>query len=125
MVADARAGKGPLGRILTDEAMAEDLAGSLASLDDLLRKANDPDAGALGALTSNPETGKDLTVALANIRFVTEQLTRAEGALGILLNDRDVGLRLRRIFTQVSRALEDAREAAPIGNFVQVLIGAF
>jgi len=34
-------------------------------------------------------------------------------------------VRFRRILTQVSRALEDAREAAPIGNFVQVLLGTF
>ena len=49
----------------------------------------------------------------------------SEGALGILINDKHVGTRLRRIFTQVSRALEDAREAAPISSFVQVLLGVF
>jgi hypothetical protein len=45
--------------------------------------------------------------------------------LGMLINDKDIGTRFRRILTQVSRALEDAREAAPIGNFVQVLLGSF
>ncbi len=79
----------------------------------------------LGALTSDKETGKNLKMTIANLRDVTDSLTRNEGMLGALLNDKDLGVRFRRIMTQVSRALEDAREAAPIGNFVQVLLGAF
>ncbi|MBL9079804.1 MAG: MCE family protein [Planctomycetes bacterium] len=125
LVADARDGKGALGRILADEALADDLRGALANLNKLLAKANDPDAGVLGALTSDADTGRNLKVTIANLRDVSDRLTQAEGPLGILINDKDVGVRLRRIFTQVSRALEDAREAAPIGNFVQVLLGAF
>ncbi len=125
IVTDAKDGKGALGRILRDEKLANDLADSLAGLSSLLAKVNDPDAGALGALTSDKETAKNLKMTIANLRDVTDRLTQAEGALGILINDKDLGVRLRRIFTQVSRALEDAREAAPIGNFVQVLLGAF
>lgn len=125
IVTDAKDGKGALGRILRDEKLANDLADSLAGLSSLLTKVNDPDAGALGALTSDKETAKNLKMTIANLRDVTDRLTQAEGALGILINDKDLGVRLRRIFTQVSRALEDAREAAPIGNFVQVLLGAF
>jgi phospholipid/cholesterol/gamma-HCH transport system substrate-binding protein len=125
VVADAHDGKGTLGRILRDERMADDLGGSVADLRTLLAKANDPDAGVLGALTSDTETGRNLKLTIANLRTVTDRLTQNEGALGILINDKDLGVRLRRIFTQVSRALEDAREAAPIGNFVQVLLGTF
>ncbi|MBL8750534.1 MAG: MCE family protein [Planctomycetes bacterium] len=125
IVNDAKDGKGALGRILRDDKLANDLADSLAGLSALLAKANDPDAGAFGALMSDRETGRNLKMTIANLRDVTDRLTQAEGALGILINDKDLGVRLRRIFTQVSRALEDAREAAPIGNFVQVLLGAF
>jgi hypothetical protein len=42
-----------------------------------------------------------------------------------LINDKDMAVRFRRILNQVSRGIEDAREAAPIGNFVQVLLGTF
>lgn len=125
IVADANDGKGPLGRILRDEKLATDLSEAVANLNVLLQRATDPDAGVFGALTSDPETGTNLRMTMANLREVTQRLTQAEGALGILINDKDVGVRLRRIFTQVSRALEDAREAAPIGNFVQVLLGTF
>ena len=79
----------------------------------------------IGAAFSDPETAEHFKIAMANIRDVTDKLTQEEGALGILINDKAVGVRLRRIFTQVSRALEDAREAAPISSFVQVLFGVF
>jgi phospholipid/cholesterol/gamma-HCH transport system substrate-binding protein len=125
LVADAYDGKGALGRILRDETVANDLSGALGHLNALLAKANDPDAGVLGALTSDPETGRNLKLVIANLRDVSDSLTQNEGPLGILINDKDLGVRLRRIFVQVSRALEDARESAPIGNFVQVLLGAF
>lgn len=125
MAAEAREGKGVLGRILSDEALADRFGNALTNLDLLLAKANDRDAGVIGVLTSDPETAMDLRVTLANLRQVSDSLTQAKGPLGILINDEDVGIRLRRIFTQVSRAIEDAREAAPIGNFVQVLLGTF
>jgi len=125
LVSDTRAGKGAVGRLLTSETLANDLASSLADLSTLLKKANDPDAGIVGAITSNPDLARDLKVAIANLRLVTEKLNSTETPLGMLISDKDMGIRLRRIFTQVSRALEDAREAAPIGNFVQVLLGVF
>ena len=45
--------------------------------------------------------------------------------IGAMINDEDLAIRFRRILNQVSRAIEDAREAAPISNFVQVLLGVF
>lgn len=125
LVAKARAGDGVIGKLFGDEAMAQRLDSALTNLDTLLRKANDPDAGIIGTLTSDPASAENLRMAIANIRDVTDSLNRSEGAIGILINDKDVGVRLRRIFNQVSRALEDAREAAPISNFVQVLFGTF
>ncbi|MEO6593211.1 MAG: MlaD family protein [Planctomycetota bacterium] len=125
VITDMNAGKGTIGRLLRDEQLATDLSSSMANLNALLQKANDPDAGTIGALTSDRQMVADLKLTIANLRTVSDRLTQSEGAIGILLNDKDLGVRLRRIFTQVSRALEDAREAAPIGNFVQVLLGAF
>ncbi|MGE3172878.1 MAG: MlaD family protein [Planctomycetota bacterium] len=118
-------GKGFVGRILTDEQLADQLASALDSMASVLQKANDPDAGAIGALLGNTQIKDDLMAVVANLRSVTEKLDGGKGMLSVLINDEDMGIRLRRILTQVSRALEDAREAAPIGNFVQVLLGAF
>lgn len=125
LIADARDGKGPLGALLRDEAMAKDLKELTARLNDLLGKAGDPKSGMVGMMFSDPEAGADLKLAIANLRQALEKINSGEGLLATLINDRDLALRLRRVFTQVSRAIEDAREAAPIGNFAQVLTGVF
>jgi phospholipid/cholesterol/gamma-HCH transport system substrate-binding protein len=125
IVTGANEGRGLVGRVLTDDALGERFAGIVYNLDRLLEKVNDPDAGVLGALSSDPVTGAHLKATIANLRDVSSQLARSEGLLGALINDPDLAVRFRRIMTQVSRAIEDAREAAPIGNFVQVLLGAF
>ncbi|MCB9877428.1 MAG: MCE family protein [Planctomycetes bacterium] len=125
LLADAKAGKGVAGRLFQDEELGHRFGEMVADLATLMRKANDPDAGALGAITSDPTMAGDLKIAIANVKDVTEYLTRKDTLWGAIANDPDVGARFRRIMTQVSRAIEDAREAAPIGNFVQVLLGAF
>lgn len=125
LIADARDGKGVLGRILRDEKLATEFASIVENLNTVLVKANDPDAGALGAITSDPEMAKNLKETIANLNMVSEQLTNRSGLLGALINDEDLAVRFRRILNQVSRAIEDAREAAPISNFVQVLLGTF
>ncbi|HEB52731.1 MAG TPA: MCE family protein [bacterium] len=125
LVADARMGKGMLGRILQNETLADEFSSIVHNFDALLAKANDPAAGALGAITSDPQIATDLRESVANLRAVSEQLTQQRGLIGVLINDEDTAIRFRRILTQVSRAIEDAREAAPISNFVQVLLGAF
>ena len=125
LVADARQGKGVLGRLMQDEGLAAQFGDVVRNLDDVLRKANDPDAGVLGALTSDPQAAADLKVTLGNLRTVSDQLTQQKGLIGALINDEDMAIRFRRILNQVSRAIEDAREAAPISNFVQVLLGTF
>jgi hypothetical protein len=125
IVADAHKGEGIVGRLLRNDELARKFTNVVGNLDTLLGNLTNPQAGALGALTSNPQTAADITSTLANLRDVTDRLTRNDGLLGVLINDKDIGVRFRRIMTQVSRALEDAREAAPIGNFIQVLLGAF
>lgn len=125
LIADARMGKGMLGRVLQDEEIARDFGTIVTNLNTLLKNANDPNAGALGAITSDPEVGKDLKATIANLRFVSDQLTQRKGLVGAMINDEDLAIRFRRILTQVSRAIEDAREAAPISNLVQVVLGAF
>ena len=125
LVADARLGKGALGKLLRDETLAEELGEAVHDLAEVLRKANDPTAGALGALTSDPKMAEDLQSTMANLRGVSDQLAQEKGLLGALINDEDLAIRFRRILNQVSRAIEDAREAAPISNFVQVLLGTF
>ncbi|MEC9047763.1 MAG: MlaD family protein [Planctomycetota bacterium] len=125
LVADAKRGRGVLGRLLQDDALADQFGDVVRSLNDLLAKSNDPAAGVIGALSSDPKLAEDLKATLANLRVVSDQLADEKGLIGALINDEDMAIRFRRILNQVSRAIEDAREAAPISNFVQVLLGTF
>ncbi|MFN9706858.1 MAG: MlaD family protein [Planctomycetota bacterium] len=123
LVTDARNGGGIVGKLLRDDELARRFSNLVGNLDTLLANLTNAEAGALGALTSDPATARDIKTTLANLRFVSEQLAQKQGLLGALINDPDLATRFRRILTQVSRAIEDAREAAPIGSFIQVLIG--
>ncbi|HLQ39090.1 MAG TPA: MlaD family protein [Planctomycetota bacterium] len=125
MIADTKNGDGTLGMLLRDPRFAGDLRDAVANLNAALRRLNDPEAGLLGRLLADPEIGTDAKQLIAGLRQVVAKLNEGNGVLGILINDTDLGMRLRRLVNQVSRAVEDAREAAPIGNFVQVLMGAF
>lgn len=121
----AAEGRGIVGRLVNDEALAQELSSAIGSLSSVLRKADDPAAGAVGAALGDLQLKDDLKGVVASLRSVVQKIDDGKGMLGVLINDEDMAIRLRRILTQVSRALEDAREAAPIGNFVQVLFGAF
>jgi phospholipid/cholesterol/gamma-HCH transport system substrate-binding protein len=125
IVEDTKKGEGIVGRLLRNDELARKFTNLVGNLDLLLTNLTNPEAGAFGALTSDPATAHDVKTTLANLRHVSDQLASREGLLGMMINDPDLGVRFRRILTQVSRALEDAREAAPIANFVQVLLGAF
>ena len=123
LVTDARNGGGIVGKLLRDDELARRFSNLVGNLDTLLANLTNAEAGALGALTSDPATARDVKSTLANLRFVSEQLAQKQGLLGAMINDPELATRFRRILTQVSRAIEDAREAAPIGSFIQVLIG--
>jgi MlaD protein len=125
IVNGVRSGRGLAGRLLQDEDMGKQFGDAIASLQSALRKIDDPNAGAIGALIGDAELRDQLKAIAGNLASITAKIDTGKGALGLLIGDEEMGIRLRRIFTQVSRALEDARESAPIGNFVQVLFGVF
>lgn len=125
MMRDLRSGQGVVGGLLRPGTMSDRFTRITENLDTLFANAVDPNKGGIGALISDPATADNLKMTFANLRLTTDQLTRSDGLIGALINDKDMAVRFRRILTQVSRAIEDAREAAPIGNFVQVLLGTF
>jgi phospholipid/cholesterol/gamma-HCH transport system substrate-binding protein len=124
IVARVKEGHGIAGRLLSDEELAQKLGDAITSLASVLKKADDPGGGPLGALFGDLEMRAQFKQITANLASITEKIDTGKGALGILIGDEEMGIRLRRILNQVSRALEDARESAPIANFVQVLLGA-
>lgn len=117
--------KGLAGKLLHDEELAGDVAAAAASLRSVAAKLDDPRAGLAGALLGDEKMRADARRLVARLSEVAEGIATGKGLLARLVNDEDLAERVARLFRQVSRAVEDAREAAPVGTFFQVLAGPF
>jgi ABC-type transporter Mla subunit MlaD len=95
IVADARAGKGPLGLLLSDQETRERLR---TGIDKFSRVADDFSA-------------------------MSDGIRHGQGVLGYLVADDRARKTVERIVDQISRAVEDAREAAPVSSVASFLFG--
>ncbi len=125
IVADAKAGKGTIGALLRDDGLADKVEKMIDGFSEFATNATDPEAGLVGALVSDPTLREKGSKFISDLEAIGDELRNGKGTLARLINDEDMGEQLNRILNQVSRAIEDAREAAPIGTFFQVLSGAF
>jgi phospholipid/cholesterol/gamma-HCH transport system substrate-binding protein len=86
LVQDVRAGRGTVGRLMTDEALYVELRRFVASageLTDGLREGR----GTLGRLLNDRRAADALETSLANIETLTRQINDGQGSLGKLLKD--------------------------------------
>jgi len=90
LIADIRAGKGTVGKIVTDDALYKQLqqfVGSAADLADRLKAGQ----GTVGRLVNDPAVWNSLRTTLENLQGVTAQLKTNQGAIGRMLNDEATG----------------------------------
>ena len=86
LINDLRAGKGTMGRLLTDEQLYSELTALMVSVQgvtDGISKGR----GTLGRLMNDPAAAKSLEASLDNLQAVTARIRAGEGSLGKLLND--------------------------------------
>jgi phospholipid/cholesterol/gamma-HCH transport system substrate-binding protein len=86
LLQDVRAGRGTVGKLVTDERLYAELRRFAASAGDLtegLRQGR----GTLGQLLNDPQAARSLERSLANIETMTRQINSGEGNLGTLVND--------------------------------------
>ena len=86
LIADVRAGRGTVGRLMTDDQLYAELrrfAASAATLTDGLKDGR----GTLGRLLNDRRAAESLEASLANIESLTRQINSGEGSLGKLLKD--------------------------------------
>jgi phospholipid/cholesterol/gamma-HCH transport system substrate-binding protein len=86
LVNDLRAGRGTMGRLLTDEQLYNELTALMISVQgvtDGISKGR----GTLGRLMNDPAAAKSLEASLDNLQTVTARIRAGEGSLGKLLND--------------------------------------
>jgi phospholipid/cholesterol/gamma-HCH transport system substrate-binding protein len=86
LVGDLRAGKGTLGRLITDESAYREMDALLASAGRVAR-AIETGRGSAGRLINDRRLYDELAAATANLNGITERVRAGEGSLGVLLND--------------------------------------
>lgn len=86
LMQDLRAGRGTVGRLMTDDALYRELTGLVGAAEDLTRGINQG-RGTLGRLATNQAAARSLEASLENLQAVTARIRAGEGSLGKLLND--------------------------------------
>lgn len=86
LLQDVRAGKGTLGRLVTDESVYREFNALLASAEGVVAGVN-RGQGTLGKLARDDAAYRQLNAALADLNAMTRRIRAGEGSLGRLLND--------------------------------------
>ncbi|MEO7191340.1 MAG: MlaD family protein [Vicinamibacterales bacterium] len=90
LLADVRAGRGTLGKFVTDDAVYNETQALLSSAAAVTRALNEG-RGTLGSLLKDPAAADSLKASLANLQAMTTRINNGEGALGRFLNDEAMG----------------------------------
>jgi phospholipid/cholesterol/gamma-HCH transport system substrate-binding protein len=86
LIADLRAGKGTMGKLLTDESVYKEFDSLLAAADRVAQNVANG-RGTMGKLANDPKVYDELNASVANLNAMTTKLRNGEGSLGMLLND--------------------------------------
>ncbi len=86
LMQDIRAGKGTVGKLMTDEQLYRDLNQFIAAARDVTAGLQ-TGKGTLGQLLNNPESARQLEASLKNLSVITDKINAGKGSLGQLMND--------------------------------------
>jgi phospholipid/cholesterol/gamma-HCH transport system substrate-binding protein len=86
LIQDVRAGKGTVGKLMTDEQLYTELrqfTSAARDVTDGLAQGR----GTLGQLLNNPESARQLEASLKNLTAITNKINAGQGTIGQLMND--------------------------------------
>jgi phospholipid/cholesterol/gamma-HCH transport system substrate-binding protein len=86
LIADLRAGKGTVGKLLTDEAVYQEFNNLIAAANRVAENVA-KGKGTIGKFANDPKVYDELHASVANLNAITAKLKNGEGSLGQLLND--------------------------------------
>jgi phospholipid/cholesterol/gamma-HCH transport system substrate-binding protein len=89
LIADLRSGRGTMGKLLTDDAVYQELEQFVASAAAVTRDLSQG-KGTLGALAKDPAAYQALKTSLENLQTMTARINSGQGSLGRLLHDESV-----------------------------------
>jgi phospholipid/cholesterol/gamma-HCH transport system substrate-binding protein len=90
LIADMRAGRGSVGKFLTDDAVYNELHRFVTAAADVSKNLREG-KGTLGALANDPAAYNAMKASLDNLNAITARINTGQGALGRLLNDEAMG----------------------------------
>ena len=86
LMQDIRAGKGTVGKLMTDEQLYRDLHEFTSAAREVTEGLS-RGKGTLGQLLNNPESARQLEASLKNLTAITNKINSGQGSLGQLMND--------------------------------------
>jgi phospholipid/cholesterol/gamma-HCH transport system substrate-binding protein len=89
LLQDIRAGRGTVGRLLTDDTLYRDMNSLVSAAEEVTRNLSEG-RGTIGRLANNPAAAQSLEASLKNFEAVTARIRAGEGSLGKLLNDDEL-----------------------------------
>lgn len=100
LLADVRAGRGTLGKIVTDDALYAEMQAFVSSAASVTR-ALEQGQGTLGGLIKDRAAFDSLKGSLENLQTMTARINSGQGALGKFLNDEAMGKSLSSTMTNM------------------------
>jgi phospholipid/cholesterol/gamma-HCH transport system substrate-binding protein len=100
LIEDVRAGKGTVGKLMTDEQLYADLHQLTAAAKNVTDGLNSG-KGTLGQLLNNPESARQLEASLKNLTTITDKINNGQGSLGQLMNDPTLAKNLNSVTSNI------------------------
>jgi phospholipid/cholesterol/gamma-HCH transport system substrate-binding protein len=101
LLEDVRSGRGTVGKLFVDDAIARDVETLLASLNDVTRRAG-RGTGTVARLLNDPAAAQALEALMQNLQEMTGRINRGEGSLGKLLADDEFARSLTGLTTSLN-----------------------
>ena len=98
LMQDIRAGKGTVGKLMTDEQLYAELRQITAAAREVTEGLSSG-RGTLGQLLNNPESARQLENSLKNLTAITNKINAGEGSIGQLMNDPALAKNLTAVTT--------------------------
>jgi phospholipid/cholesterol/gamma-HCH transport system substrate-binding protein len=86
LLQDVRAGKGTVGKLMTDEQLYAELRQFTSAARDVTEGLS-RGRGTLGQLLNNPESAQQLEASLKNLTAITNKINSGQGSIGQLMSD--------------------------------------
>jgi phospholipid/cholesterol/gamma-HCH transport system substrate-binding protein len=102
LLADIRAGRGTLGKLVTDDALYNQLQAFVGAASEVTASLN-AGRGTLGGLIKDPAAYEALRASLQNLQVMTARINAGEGPLGRLVHDDAMGRSLAGTTTNLEQ----------------------